>query len=81
MAEGGVNNPVRRNAKNQLTNVRAWQLSRFSQQAIVGRIVEFEDVIENSVIIRQACKHGIAVIGKLGGDQAVRVSLVNRKNR
>src|ERR1700729_1232866 len=77
MAEGGVDNSIRRNSKDEFTFVDARGQSRFGQQAVVRSIVEREDAFQNFRVVIETSKHRGAIVGKLGGNQAMSIALIN----
>src|SRR3546814_2084312 len=63
MSEGGVDDPVVRNAEDEFLDADAGQQIVLRPQPVVRRIVQLEDRPQMIVIVRDAGEHAIARIG------------------
>src|ERR1700688_3148431 len=78
MAERCVDNPVQGDAKDKFASVNAGRKLRFRQQTVISGGVEFKDSVQSFLIVGEASEHRRATIGKLRGNKAVSVPLIDR---
>jgi hypothetical protein len=71
MGEGRVDDPVRRNAENKLAHTNVGQLLIFSEQTIVRRALEIENVDEVCVVVGDAGEHADSAVTVLRRDQSM----------
>src|SRR5580692_6965404 len=77
MTEGGVNNPIRRNAEDQLASVEAGGKLRFGQQTVVRGVVELKDSVQCVLVVSQASQHRSSAVGELRRDEAMSIPLID----
>jgi hypothetical protein len=77
VAKGRIDDSIGRNSKNQLARVDPGQQSRFREETIVGCVVQFKDIVQSCVVVRETGKYRGAPVRKLRGDQAMGVALVD----
>ena len=71
MAEGSIDDAEARHAKNEFVDADARQKLVLGQQAVVGRVVEIEDVFQVSIVVCDPSKHAFVALAVFRGDQAM----------
>jgi hypothetical protein len=77
MAERSVDDAVGRDAENQFPFIDTGREARLGKQAVIGRVVEFEDAFKSVIVIGKAREDGDAAVSVLGGDEAMGIAAVD----
>src|SRR6478752_6756418 len=77
MAERRIDDAIGRDPKDQFPFINAGRQTGFSQQAIVGRIIQLENAFEDVRVVGQPVEHRHPAIGKLRRNETMSVALVN----
>src|SRR5690349_457437 len=80
MAERRIDDAIGRNPEDQFPLINAGRQKGFSQQAIVGRVIQLENAFEDVRVVGQPVEHRDPAIGKLRRNETMRVALVNRSS-
>ncbi len=81
MAERGVDDAEIRHAEHQFVDADAGQQVVLGNEAIVGGIVEIEDIGEMRIVVGDARQHAVALVAVLRGDQAMGVVAADQRDR
>ena len=79
MGERGIDNAVIRNPKHQFVHADPGQEFVLGEQAVVGGIVQIEDIGEVAVVVRDAAEHAAIGFAVFRGDQPMRVVAANKR--